>query len=261
MKVRRITGLLLLLWVGLCANTSFAGESTYTVVNKTDTMIQVNFHWQYEFWTTYKDDKQWGNVGPGESLTKSSKHDVINWSRIKINDESNDSWYAGSYVSNITLYYCAAGAPLVPFETCLSKGSEITIHKQQLPIPGGHGSTQECLNLKEQQDGTIANNGSASLIYQSDGNLVLYANINNSVLWSSETQGNPNGSLCYQGDGNLVVYDSNRNAKWDTFGEAGNSGYRNTQLKLKSNCEIELDASDYSWFAWRAGSNFCNVPE
>jgi hypothetical protein len=46
------------------------------------------------------------------------------------------------------------------------------------------------------------------LIMQSDGNLVLYRTDNGSA-WASNTNGNPNSRLMIQDDGNLVIYKGN----------------------------------------------------
>lgn len=52
------------------------------------------------------------------------------------------------------------------------------------------------------------------LIYQCDGNLVLYFVTQDKVLWSSKTDGTSPGYLIMQGDGNLVIYDSNGKVVW-----------------------------------------------
>jgi hypothetical protein len=46
-----------------------------------------------------------------------------------------------------------------------------------------------------------------TLAMQSDGNLVLY-NILHQPVWTSNTEGNPHSKLVLQDDGNLVIYDA-----------------------------------------------------
>ena len=46
--------------------------------------------------------------------------------------------------------------------------------------------------------------GRYSLVYQGDGNLVLYGPAG--AMWASNTDGKPVGSVIMQGDGNLVIY-------------------------------------------------------
>ncbi|XP_042432835.1 mannose-specific lectin-like [Zingiber officinale] len=62
------------------------------------------------------------------------------------------------------------------------------------------------------------NEGDYTFVMQSDCNLVLYANNNNQVMWSSET--NNLGRRCFarmQTDGNLVIFDGiNFNKIWDS---------------------------------------------
>lgn len=54
-------------------------------------------------------------------------------------------------------------------------------------------------------------NGQFRLLYQSDGNLVLYGPYG--PVWDTGTFGLPN-RLAMQGDGNLVIYDGYWNAVW-----------------------------------------------
>jgi len=51
-----------------------------------------------------------------------------------------------------------------------------------------------------------------TLSVQDDGNVVLYSG--NQAIWNTRTQGNGRTSLILQCDGNLVVYDSNRRPLW-----------------------------------------------
>src|SRR3712207_3719368 len=53
------------------------------------------------------------------------------------------------------------------------------------------------------------------LIYQGDGNLVLYTNTGR-YLWDSGTDRRPVGRCIMQGDGNLVIYGPNNEYVWDT---------------------------------------------
>jgi hypothetical protein len=53
----------------------------------------------------------------------------------------------------------------------------------------------------------VSGNGQYQLLYQLDGNLVVYGL--EGATWSSGTEGHSVGSLEMQGDGNLVLYDAN----------------------------------------------------
>lgn len=64
-------------------------------------------------------------------------------------------------------------------------------------------------------------NGRYDLVYQGDGNLVLYAG--SQALWTSGTAGQSPGEVAMQPDGNLVVYNSGRARVWST-GTQGQSG-------------------------------------
>jgi hypothetical protein len=67
-----------------------------------------------------------------------------------------------------------------------------------------------------------SSDGAFTLVYQLDGNLVLYRT-GGAPLWSSRTGGNSVGQAAMQGDGNLVVYDSTTRPRFNT-GTQGNSG-------------------------------------
>ncbi|HMV66506.1 MAG TPA: NBR1-Ig-like domain-containing protein [Myxococcota bacterium] len=95
------------------------------------------------------------------------------------------------------------------------------------PTPGGggpalHDTLQPGESLRP-DDPLTSEDGRFSLIYQSDGNLVLYRNGDGSPLWSSGTVGEPAGSTEMQGDGNLVVYAAGGAPVWAS-GTAGNPG-------------------------------------
>ena len=49
-------------------------------------------------------------------------------------------------------------------------------------------------------------NGQYRLIYQSDGSLVLYDDVDQTAQWTSNTVGTSAGNVHTQNDGNLVVY-------------------------------------------------------
>ena len=57
--------------------------------------------------------------------------------------------------------------------------------------------------------------GSFGVVFQADGNLVVYGP-GNSVVWASYTQGKGGTSCVMQGDGNLVIYNASGAAIWHT---------------------------------------------
>jgi glycerophosphoryl diester phosphodiesterase len=75
-------------------------------------------------------------------------------------------------------------------------------------MPANHDYLQNDEVLYPNQSLTSAD-GRFILIYQGDGNLVLYRQFpgqERSWLWDSETHGRPGGACVMQGDGNLVIY-------------------------------------------------------
>ena len=68
----------------------------------------------------------------------------------------------------------------------------------------------------------VSPNGRYRLVYQSDGNLVMYDLTTGGALWFTGTTGAP-GQVVLQGDGNLVIYSAGNAALWFT-GTPGNTG-------------------------------------
>ncbi|MEQ1876925.1 MAG: hypothetical protein ABL958_09790 [Bdellovibrionia bacterium] len=66
-----------------------------------------------------------------------------------------------------------------------------------------------------------SSNGRFTLVYQGDGNLVVYDSTSGPI-WASNTSGSP-GQLVMQGDGNLVIYAAGGNPIWATDTFAGNA--------------------------------------
>lgn len=69
--------------------------------------------------------------------------------------------------------------------------------------------------------GISSPNGAYTFIYQTDGNLVLYAG--GRALWASGTAGRGVGRAVMQSDGNLVIYNGSNQPLWasGTYGNAG----------------------------------------
>jgi hypothetical protein len=67
--------------------------------------------------------------------------------------------------------------------------------------------------------------GRYRLLYQTDGNLVLYDDQNNVALWSTATTGTRAGQALMQTDGNFVLYDATGAPQFNTA-TAGNPGAR-----------------------------------
>lgn len=67
-------------------------------------------------------------------------------------------------------------------------------------------ATYEYAWEKSSQNTTVlrSQNGKFKLIYQADGNLVIYKG--SRAIWASQTNGKPSTHLSFQADGNLVIY-------------------------------------------------------
>ena len=84
--------------------------------------------------------------------------------------------------------------------------------------------------------------GDSRLIFQDDGNLVLYGK-DNVVLWASYTQNKSATKAVMQSDGNFVIYDAAGVALWNT-GTAGQSG---AFAQVQSNGNFVIVSQTITW--------------
>lgn len=85
-----------------------------------------------------------------------------------------------------------------------------------------------------------SDNGQFRLIYQSDGNLVLYDHRNQTALWSTNTAGTTVGQAIMQSDGNFVLYDGDGDARW----ASGTSGNPKAYLLVQNDGNIVVYSPD-----------------
>ena len=86
----------------------------------------------------------------------------------------------------------------------------------------------------------VSTNRRYRLIYQSDGNLVLYDDVDRTAPWASNTGGIRAGYALLQGDGNLVVYDAQGAGRW----ASNTDGNANARLLLQNDGNLVLYASN-----------------
>jgi hypothetical protein len=98
---------------------------------------------------------------------------------------------------------------------------------------------------------TVLSNELLKLVFQQDGNLVLYrgGGTDWDALWASGTDGKGASKLAFQQDGNLVIY-ATRGGKdvpiWDTK----TSGRNVSKLALQDDCNLVLyDGNGKPWWA------------
>ena len=84
--------------------------------------------------------------------------------------------------------------------------------------------------------------GSCTLVYQDDGNLVLYRYDLDRAVWASGTRGTSVGELVLQADGNLVLYNGDGRAVWAT----GTDGRPAARLSVRDDRTAVLEAVDGS---------------
>ncbi len=87
-------------------------------------------------------------------------------------------------------------------------------------------------------------NGRAMLIYQGDGNLVLYGRTR--ALWHTQTHGTAPGIAVMQGDGNFVVYDAGGGVRFN----AATNGRPGNFLRLQTDCRLGVYTFDNQLVKW-----------
>lgn len=120
------------------------------------------------------------------------------------------------------------------------------------PAPGPGASAGNTLTKGQTlQPGQsrLSTDGRFRLVYQFDGNLVLYRVANGSALWSSNTGGSSAGQTAMQGDGNLVVYDQGGVARWASY-----TGTSATRLVVQNDGNLVIrDAADHPLWDSKTG--------
>ncbi len=108
--------------------------------------------------------------------------------------------------------------------------TETTSWVGQVGLPGFAGR-----RLLPGQSITSAS-GRIRLLYQADGDLVLYDDDTRDALWSSGTSGTSPGRTILQLDGNLVVYDRDGSVRWSS----GTGGNRNAYLVVQDDGNLVI---------------------
>ncbi len=144
---------------------------------------------------------------------------------------------SGSFFSEGSLGYLTAYVP-----------NEYWSQQPDLPQPPGPGGSDTLIgDQRLNPDQSIYSaNGRFRLIYQLDGNLVLYDG--GSPIWASNTFGDP-GFAIMQLDGNFVVYDAGGTPVWDS-GTVGNDG---AYLAVQDDGDMVIYRTDGA-AAWWSGT-------
>jgi hypothetical protein len=83
-------------------------------------------------------------------------------------------------------------------------------------------------------DFLISNSGIFTLIYQGDGNLVVYRQDGTPIWWTG-TDGTAPGAVSVTGDGNVVMTDANGNVLW----AAGTGGHSGDSLMMQDSGAVQ----------------------
>jgi hypothetical protein len=93
----------------------------------------------------------------------------------------------------------------------------------------------------------LSSNGQFQLVYQNDGNLVLYRTSDGNVRWATNTNGTVPGVLIMQTDGNLVLYRGTGGAIWSSGTNTGGSHF---DVQTDGNLVIYRPNGTPAWALW-----------
>lgn len=145
-------------------------------------------------------------------------------------------------IANYTAHFFGAASIQSGWGRAWVYAAHCGIWDDEVPQPDNAGAMIHSRYLYPDEMIT-SENGNYHLVYQTDGNLVLYDATDNQnwvALWSSGTNIYSAGFAVMQSDGNLVVYDSGMVARFNTE-SAGNEG---AYLVVQSDGNLVLYALD-----------------
>lgn len=122
--------------------------------------------------------------------------------------------------------------------------SKVTLHVK--PTEFSPSNTLQPGSTLQPGASIFSPNKKYKLIYQPDGNLVLYRLSDNIALWSTETAGSPGGHCSMQANGNLVIYKPDGKASW----AAGTweKKCKGSKLVLKDDGNLVIIGSNTVWW-------------
>ena len=111
-----------------------------------------------------------------------------------------------------------------------------------VPIIARYRHSLTALSARQLLPGTSfrSTSGRFRLIYQTDGNLVLYDDRDRIPLWATNTGGTTPGQAILQTDGNFVVYDRGGAAVWSS----GTPGNPNAYLLVQDDGNLVIYRAD-----------------
>ncbi|HEX4791206.1 MAG TPA: DUF4241 domain-containing protein [Actinospica sp.] len=138
---------------------------------------------------------------------------------------------------------CDAGAP----------SPAAPLHRRRGPASHATGAQMLVGQTLSRRQSLTSSNGAFVLVYQDDGNLVLYPRDGDRAVWASGTHGCSAGECVLQEDGNLVVYDREGRAVWAT----GTDGRSVTRLTVHDNGVLALrgeETDEAAAVVWSTGA-------
>lgn len=128
-----------------------------------------------------------------------------------------------------------------------------TISKMRLELFDLYPRTTDTLQQDERLnkgDSLVSPNGHYKLIYQHDGNLVVY-NLSGKAIWASNTNGKGGDYAQMQKDGNLVIYKGNREPVWSIHAQVENYTFsKDAILKMQDDGNLVIYKADLSSSIW-----------
>ncbi len=143
-------------------------------------------------------------------------------------------FWTGRLLRVFLLSLCCLGSPTFALGQALEGGQDRLEPGDRL-LPG---------------DSLTSASGRYWLVYQGDGNLVLYDVATGVALWWTGTVGELPGQAVMQGDGNFVVYNADGAPVWWSATE----GYEGARLFVQDDANVVMYAAGDAAVWWSAGS-------
>ena len=115
--------------------------------------------------------------------------------------------------------------------------------------PPDHGINGEQVLLQGQARNSA--DGRFVLVFQEDGNLVLYRTGTGQALWATNTNGRQGSSLFMQSDGNLVLYDPQFRGLWSS----GTNGVPGAGLSIQSDGNLVIYDNRNGQAVWASNTS------
>ena len=212
-------------------------QTFYSPRNNTITEADVLFN-KGRTWNSYRGNQRSGIM----DLRRVALHEFGHVLGLDHPDDHSQSVTAvmNSHVSNVdNLQDDDINGALMLYGGASSAGPSPAPSPAPAPAPVTRSTLEPGARLMPGQS-LVSSSGRFRLVYQGDGNLVLYDDVQHAPVWWTGTNGRSAGLLTMQGDGNLVIYDASITPLW----MSGTAANTNSRLVLQADGNLVVYTAD-----------------